>query len=112
MAFKADTKVNDSITIMTLAGELDAKAAPEFRAEIEKWVTPATKRLVLMLNDLEYIASAGLRVLIFAKQKLGQGIDIYIVGAQDQVQDTLEKTGFSRSVFSVDSYDAVTPPSS
>lgn len=112
MAFKSKTTVNNSVTIITLAGELDARVAPEFHAEIEKSVSPATKRLVLMLNDLEYIASAGLRVLIFAKQKLGQGIDIYIVGAQEQVQDTLEKTGFSRSVFSVDSYDASTPLSS
>lgn len=112
MAFNTDATVNDGVTTITLAGELDAKAAPEFRAEIEKSVSPATKRLVLMVSDLEYIASAGLRVLIFAKQKLGDGVDIYVVGAQEQVQDTLEKTGFSRSVFSVDSYDASTPHSS
>jgi anti-anti-sigma regulatory factor len=42
---------------------------------------------------------------------MGPGVDIYVVGAQEQVQDTLDKTGFSRSVFSVESYDASTPQS-
>lgn len=105
MAFTTDTTVNGRVTTITLTGELDAKAAPDFREEIDRSVSPNTKRLVLVTNDLEYIASAGLRVLIFAKQKLGEGVDIYVVGAQEQVQDTLDKTGFSRSVFSVDSYD-------
>jgi anti-anti-sigma factor len=103
--------VQDGVTTITLAGELDAKSAPEFREEIERSVSAATKRLVLMMKDLDYIASAGLRVLIFARQKMGPGVDIYVVGAQEQVQDTLDKTGFSRSVFSVESYDATTPQS-
>jgi len=109
MAFTTETTVNDDVTTITLAGELDGKVAPEFREAIDTSTSSATKRLVLMMNDLEYIASAGLRVLIFAKQKLGDGVSIIVVGAQEQVQDTLEKTGFNRSVYLVDSYDASAP---
>jgi anti-anti-sigma factor len=48
------------------------------------------------------MASAGLRVLIYAKQKMGTGVDITLKGTQPMVKDTLEKTGFHHSVTMVD----------
>ena len=92
---------NDTATI-TLSGELDASTAPIFKQEVDKVASLNVKRLVLLLQDLEYMASAGLRVLIYAKQKLGLDTDLYVVGAQETVLDTLTKTGFVNSVFVVD----------
>ena len=57
------------------------------------------------MQDLEYMASAGLRVLIFAKQKMGSEVDIYVVAPQEMVLDTLNKTGFAQSVFIVEEYE-------
>jgi anti-anti-sigma factor len=94
------------IARITLAGELDAGTAPQFQKEIEKASVGNAKRLVLVVSDLEYIASAGLRVLVFAKQKMGKQVDVYVVGAQEQVMDTLRKTGLHNSVVSIQSYDA------
>jgi len=105
MPFTVNGSVSNGVATITLSGELDASGAPAFRDQVEKVSAETPKRLVLMVQDLEYIASAGLRVLIFSKQKMGSGVDIYVVGAQDQVQDTLEKTGFSKSVISVERYD-------
>lgn len=106
MSFSASTEVTNGIAKITLAGELDASSAPEFKAQVEKAAAEKPRRLVLMLAGLEYMASAGLRVLIFAKQKLGSSTDIYVVGAQPPIVETLEMTGFHHSVVMLDEYDA------
>lgn len=106
MAFSAKSEVTDGIAKITLSGELDASAAPTFKTEIEKAAAQHPRRLALLVHDLEYVASAGLRVLIFAKQKLGADVDIYVVGAQPGVAETLKLTGFDYSVVMLQQYDA------
>lgn len=94
------------IAKITLSGELDASVAPQFKEEVEKASNEGAKRLVLLLEGLEYIASAGIRVLIFAKQKMGSDVDIYLVAPQEQVTETLEMTGLQYSVTVVEEYNA------
>jgi anti-anti-sigma factor len=108
MAFNATTTVNDTTATITLIGELDAAAAAAFREQIEEAAKAQPTHLVLIMKELEYMSSAGLRVLIFAKQKMGANVDIYVVTPQAMVQETLEKTGFDQSVIIVDRYDLVT----
>jgi len=106
MAFNAILEIIGRVAKITLSGALDASAAPAFRAEIEKAAGQQPKRLVLLMQDLDYIASAGLRVLIFAKQKMGAEVDIYAIAPQEQVRDTFEMTGFHHSIQILDGYDA------
>ena len=92
----------DDIAKITLAGELDASTATLFKTKVEEAVKLSPKRLVLIMKDLEYMASAGLRVLIFAKQQMGTDVKIYMVSVQDTVLDTIKKTGFDQSVYLID----------
>jgi anti-anti-sigma factor len=108
MAFNATTTIDSNIAKITVSGELDGSMAPVFQREVEKAVTQKVKRLVLLMSELDYISSAGLRVLVFAKQKMGAGVDLYVIGAQQQVKDTLQMTGFDRSIIALDTYDAAT----
>lgn len=106
MAFSATLIMDGGIAKITMSGELDASMAPVFQKEIETAATQKAKRLVLLMSELEYIASAGLRALVFAKQKMGTGVDVYVVGAQQQIMDTLQMTGLDRSIIALETYDA------
>jgi anti-anti-sigma factor len=105
MTFNATLETTNDVAKIALSGELDASTAQIFKDKVEEAATPNIKRLVLLMQDLEYMSSAGLRVLIFAKQKMGAKVAIYIVGAQEMVKDTIEHTGFHYSVVMLDKYD-------
>jgi anti-anti-sigma factor len=106
MAFTITSEDVKGIGKIYLTGELDASVAGQFRDAIEALAKANCKRLVLVMTDLDYMASAGLRALVFARQKMGSGVDIYVVGAHDAVMETIEMTGFHHSVVMLDTYDA------
>jgi len=108
MAFNSTLEtINYNIAKITLSGELDRNVADEFKGKVETLAqNKDLKTLVLDMTDLSYMASAGLRVLIFAKQQMGSAVTIFIVGAQEMVADTIEKTGFNHSVVMLSEYDA------
>ena len=105
MAFTATLEIEKHTAIITLTGSLDASTAPIFKEEVEKAISENVKTLVLMMEQLEYMASAGLRVLLFATQKKGKNIDvIYVVKPQEMVLETLEKTGVTQGLKVVDDW--------
>lgn len=105
MTFSATLETNNGIAKITLSGELDRKVSSVFQEQVEKAAAQGVQALVLLMQDLEYMASAGLRVLIFAKQQMGANVTLYVVGAQEMVVDTIEKTGFDQSVVMLPEYD-------
>lgn len=105
MNFNTTLAHNGSIAQIELSGELDAKSAPIFKEEVEKAATLGVEKLVLVMEELSYLSSAGLRVLIFAKQKMGTGIEIYLISPQEMVLDTIQKTGFHHSVEILDEFE-------
>jgi anti-anti-sigma factor len=96
------TMLDGRVAQITLEGELDAGSAGTFKSSIEEAAAGSPTRLVLKMRELKYLASAGLRVLIFAKQKMGPRVDVQIVGAQPAVKHTITMTGFDRSVMLID----------
>jgi anti-anti-sigma factor len=106
MAFSVASETNNGVAKVTVIGELDASVAGEFRDSIDKLAADKPRCLVLMLDQLTFMASAGLRVLVFAKQRMGSGVDLYVIGAHDAVLDTLTMTGFHHSVIMLPEYDA------
>ena len=104
MALSAALETTGDEARITLRGELDAASAPQFKELVEKAAAGGPQRLVLFVKELSFMASAGLRVLIFARQKMGSGVVIYVVGAQGPVRSTLEMSGFHRSVVVQDEY--------
>lgn len=106
MAFKSALEIVNGVAKITLSGELDAAAAPAFRTDVEKAAAAKVKAVALLMKDLEYMASAGLRALVFAKQKMGTQTTIYMIDLQENVRETITMTGFQNSVTFLDEYDA------
>jgi anti-anti-sigma factor len=107
MAFESNIEIANGTARVMLAGDLDAASAPQLKAQIEQAAQTKVGRLVLLMRELSYMSSAGLRVLVFAKQKMGAGVDIYMVGVQETVRETITMTGFDKSVFLVETEDAI-----
>jgi len=83
---------------LVLVGELDASAAPQVRIVVEEVLATKPGKLVLFVEELRFMASAGLRILIFAKQKQPE-VQIYLIKPQATIVETLKKTGFYESVY-------------
>jgi anti-anti-sigma factor len=98
MALSVVLTAHEDAAEIALAGELDASTAPLFQAELEKAAALKPGRLVLQLKDLDFMASAGIRMLLFAKQKMGPRVDVYVIAPQEPILETLRRTGFIHSV--------------
>jgi anti-anti-sigma factor len=106
MALQASTVIKGDAAEITLAGELDAASAPALQRELETAAAAKPKHLVLRMRDLSYMASAGVRMLIFARQKMGAGVTVHVVAPQEPVLDTIRRTGLHTSVSIQDEYPA------
>jgi anti-anti-sigma factor len=88
--------------VITLVGDLDAAGAPILQDDVERALLQDVKRLVLDLNDLNYLSSAGLRQLVYAQQKMNDDVQIVLVGANSRVAQTIRLVGFDQSVIMTD----------
>ena len=84
------------LVTLEITGRLDTTTAPNLEAVIKE-LSEDTKELVFDMNELEYISSAGIRVLLFAYKKMNQSGGIMrIEKANDIVLEVFEMTGLSQ----------------
>lgn len=102
MIFQATSSFSGGVATINLVGQLDADSAPAFMDEIVKIMALSPSRLVVMAEGLTFMSSVGLRVLIYARQRLGRALPIYFVQPQEALRETLTLTGFDRAVYIVD----------
>jgi anti-anti-sigma factor len=98
MPLKLNSSLEGNTARLQLVGEVDGSTAPAVREAVDKLLSSSPRTLILQMEELSYMSSAGLRVLIFAKQKLPT-LNIYIVKPQAPIVDTLHKTGFYDGVY-------------
>jgi anti-anti-sigma factor len=101
MPLEIVSSVQEKTARLILSGELDSNSAPAVRQAVESVLAGAPESLVLQVEKLTFMASAGLRILIFAKQKQ-PSLKIYLVRPQELVVETLKKTGFYDAVYVTD----------
>ncbi|MBR4874072.1 MAG: STAS domain-containing protein [Clostridia bacterium] len=89
-----EIKRNADATVIELVGRLDTTTAPAFDKTINEDISD-TKHLVLDLKGLEYISSAGLRVLLCAQQKMQKLGSMKVTNVCEAVMEVFEMTGFA-----------------
>ena len=89
-----EIKKNIEETIIEVVGRLDTITAPS----LDKTITEDlgdTKNLVLNFKGLEYISSAGLRVLLAAQKKMAKLGSMKLTNVREEVMEVFEMTGFA-----------------
>ena len=80
--------------VVSLEGRLDTITAPELEGTIKE-VLPGLSGLTLDLGKLEYISSAGLRVLLSAQKAMNQQGGMTVKNVSETIMEIFEVTGFS-----------------
>ena len=79
---------------VALEGRLDTTTSPELE-ELLKASLDGVTELTMDFKDLEYISSAGLRVMLYAQKIMGQQGEMKVVHVNEGVMEIFEVTGFS-----------------
>ena len=79
---------------VAVEGRLDTTTAPQLEAEL-KSALPEVTSLVMDFEKLEYISSAGLRVLLSAQKTMNKQGEMKLIHVNDVINEIFEVTGFS-----------------
>lgn len=85
--------IGSELTI-NLSGRLDTTTAPHLEAELKREIT-GVEKLIFDFTHLEYLSSAGLRVLLSAQKVMNRQGEMVIRHVNETIADIFEVTGFS-----------------
>ena len=87
-------ETNGTGLVVTLGGRLDTTTAPELESTIKESLDGVTE-LIVDCKELEYISSAGLRVLLSAQKIMNKQGRMVIRNASEEIKEIFDVTGFS-----------------
>ncbi len=91
---KIDKQENGNELVISLAGRLDTITAPELEEQLASGLEDKEK-LTFDMEKLEYISSAGLRVLLSAQKKMSKKGGMIVKNVSEEVMEIFEVTGFA-----------------
>ena len=96
----------ESISIFKLNGRLDSNTSQGFEKKIFDAISDGSKNMIVDFKDLDYISSAGLRVILKATKALNrEDGKIMLCSMQDYVKEVFEIAGFDSFLPIVPSMD-------
>ena len=95
------TRLHGDVMIAAIAGSLDSMTSPAAQKTLDALVAQGPKKVAVDCSALDYISSAGLRVLLgLAKQLGAKGGALRTFGLNQTVKEVFEISGFS-TIFKV-----------
>jgi len=96
MALEVNANEVNDVVIVKLAGSLDTNTAPDAETEINKWLENGTLKMIINLEQTNYVSSAGLRIFLATAKKItASGGVVKLCNTNDVVQEILDISGFS-----------------
>ena len=86
-------KKENSNLIVNVNGRIDTVTAPEFEAGVKPYLDGITN-LTIDFKDVNYVSSAGLRVLLSLQKKMMTQGEMKLINVSEAVNDVFEVTGF------------------
>ncbi len=89
-----EKNVVDTAVILKIAGRLDTATAPELEAAIDGCIS-GIKELVMDCSALEYVSSAGLRVILKAQKLMNAQGNMKLTHVNETIMEVFDITGFA-----------------
>ena len=83
---------NESATLI-VSGRLDTQTAPELENELDS-ILSGLEELIFDMTNLEYVSSAGLRVILKAQKAMNAQGSMKLTGVNDSIMEVFDITGF------------------
>ena len=88
-----DKKINGEAVTLIVSGRLDTQTAPELEKELDS-ILSGLKELTFDMTNLEYVSSAGLRVILKAQKAMNAQGSMKLTGVNDSIMEVFDITGF------------------
>ncbi|MBW1982509.1 MAG: STAS domain-containing protein [Deltaproteobacteria bacterium] len=89
-------KKQNSTSIFKISGRLDSNTSPQFEKQLLETIANGQKQIIIDFESLDYIASAGLRVLLKATKELKRSDGkIVLCSMRDYIKEVFDIAGFS-----------------
>ena len=88
-----EKKINNDAGTLVVSGRLDTQTAPELENELDNIIS-GLKELTFDMTNLEYVSSAGLRVILKAQKAMNTQGSMKLTGVNDSIMEVFDITGF------------------
>ena len=88
-----EKKINGEALTLIVSGRLDTQTAPELENELD-CILSGLKELTFDMTNLEYVSSAGLRVILKAQKAMNAQGSMKLTGVNDSIMEVFDITGF------------------
>ena len=88
-----EKKINGEAVTLIVSGRLDTQTAPELEKELDS-ILSGLEELTFDMTNLEYVSSAGLRVILKAQKAMNAQGSMKLTGVNDSIMEVFDITGF------------------
>ena len=89
-----ERNVNGAVVTLKIVGRLDTSTAPALEVAVDGFAADI-KELILDCSALEYVSSAGLRVILKAQKRMNVQGGMKLIGVNETIMEVFDITGFA-----------------